>query len=103
MLNPNRKAKITIALSAKVTGRMRTVVYWTLTLTLASTLFRANECQVLFLCCYSASGKSEPPPPIVKTMPEQQSGHLGIRARRECLAFPAEVLFLPRATRIRRS
>lgn len=43
LLNPNRKVKVTLALSAQVIERMRTVVYWTSSLTFAGLAESAIE------------------------------------------------------------
>lgn len=42
-LNPDRKEKVTLALSAQVIERMRTVVYWTSSLTFAGLAESAIE------------------------------------------------------------
>jgi hypothetical protein len=46
ILNPNRKAKITLAISPQVLDRMRNVVYWTPTLTLAALTEAAVEAKL---------------------------------------------------------
>ena len=43
MFNPNDKVRVTFAFSAKMIERMRTVVYWTPTLTLTSLVGSAVE------------------------------------------------------------
>lgn len=43
IVNPNHKAKISLALSAKLIERLRNVVYWTPTLTIASVAESALE------------------------------------------------------------